>query len=63
MPEPVRCEAATCRDKKPAVIQVSGVVEDPAGIKISKTLNVCAECAGPILKKEKPVIMGAKCPP
>lgn len=62
MPDPMKCEAATCRDKKPAVIQVSGSVEGPGGIRATKTINICADCAGPLLKTEKPASMGTKCP-
>lgn len=58
-----KCDAATCTSKKHAVVFVEGyhdnlVTKQREAIR----LNLCAECAGPLMKSGKPISVGGKWP-
>jgi hypothetical protein len=62
MPDQMKCEAATCRSGKPAVVFIDGYHDNPV-TKVREVirLHICAECAGPLLKVGQPISVGSSC--
>jgi hypothetical protein len=61
MPD-IMCGAA-CRPTKSAVVWVTGYRDHPNATRETYRLYLCAECAGPLLKKGTPVSQENQCPP